>query len=132
MGVLIDDEEKRCFMSSCKMGNFLFIVLFFGSISVQAESGEGRSVYTEYYGLVDAVYPEKSHVVLGDVGLNYTHGTSFFKSNGKRFSDISNVLVLGTPVKYQYIEQPPSLVLRELRVISIQEFERSRKLNIDR
>jgi len=108
---------------------FIFLLLsVFGGNLVLADvdsSSEQGSIYTDYYGIVNVVYEKESRMVISDLGLNYTYASGFYNASGKRISNISNELKLGTPVKFHFYQKSSGNLLKDLKIISKREFDRS-------
>ncbi len=105
-----------------------FLISVLGTTNSMAEDS---SVNTETYGIVDAVYPEESRIIIDDTSVLYNHESSFFKANGDSFYDKKSALPTGTPVIYQVIKKPPYLIIHGLKIISMQEYKNSQS-NDDR
>ena len=106
----------------------LFIV--FSCASVLAEGNarsEKKSVFTDHYGIVNAIYSDESRIVISDVSLLYKHGSAFYNAQGRRISDIKRAFKPGTAVKYHYYQKPPNLILKDMKVISMREFNKAKE-----
>jgi len=88
---------------------------------------EKESVFTDHYGVVNAIYSDESRIVISDVSLLYKHGSAFFNAQGRRISDIKRALKPGTAVKYHYYQKPPNLLLKDVKVISMREFNKTQE-----
>jgi len=91
------------------------------------DSSETNSVYTDHYGIVDAIYLKESRIVISDMNYQYKkRSSSFFNIDGKRFSKLKKVLTIGTPVKFHYNDnRAPVLMIKDLTVIPMREYEKS-------
>ena len=106
----------------------LFIV--FSCASVLAEGNtrsEKKSAFTDHYGIVNAIYADESRIVISDVSLLYKHSSAFYNAQGRRISNIKRKLKPGTVVKYHYYQKPPNLILKDVKVISMREFNRAKE-----
>lgn len=107
----------------------LFLLYFFSNGIVLAESS---SAFTDHYGKVDAVYSKYSRLVISDLDLHYTYGSSFYKESGARITNIGNELKVGTPVNFLFFKNSAGhLVIKKLKIISEREFRRSQKSDRD-
>jgi hypothetical protein len=110
------------------------LFLVFSCVSVLAEGNsrsENNSVYKDHYGIVDDIYSDESRIVISDVSLIYNHASAFYNARGRRVSGIKEILRSGTAVKYHFYQESPSLILKDVRVISMYEFNKAREANSD-
>jgi hypothetical protein len=106
----------------------LCFISLFASESLLADrknSSEQGSAFTDYYGKVNAIYSEESRMVISDISLLIQQGSRFQHANGSRIANIKHTLKPGTPVKYRYYTKQPNLVLKDLKIISMREFNRA-------
>ena len=112
-----------------------FVCYVFGcSYSVLANDfipGEKSSSYSDFYGIVNVVYPQESRMIISDISLKYTSASLFQNVYGSTIFNPMNELKSGMPVKYHVIHKKHELILKDLKVISRDEFERSRRLGRD-
>lgn len=106
---------------------FLISVLGTSTSALAADN----SVNTETYGIVDAVYPKESRMVIDDTSILYNQNSSFFKANGDSISNIKSALPTGTPIIYQVIKKPPFLIIHGLKIISMREYKNSQEKDED-
>ena len=114
-----------------KICNIIFtLLLVFSSAFVLAESNirsEKKSVFTDHYGIVDAVYAKESRVVINDESLLYNHSSTIYNAQGRRVSNIDKILKPGMAVKYHYYEKSPYLIIKDIRVISKRAFNKAKE-----
>ncbi len=105
----------------------LSLLSVFGAATVQAEflPSKNSSVYKDYYGIVNAVYPKESRLVISDMSVIYNHASRFHDTSGNKISNITHALKSGTPIKFHIYQKPPYLILKDLKIISMQEYKRS-------
>lgn len=118
-------------MKTQSITHTFYLILVFSCASVQAETmsrTKTDTVYTARFGIVNAVYTNESRMVISDISLLYKYETNFYNIDGNRISDISNKLKSGTPVKYYYYQKPPYLILKDLKIITMHEFNESKKV----
>lgn len=104
---------------------FLILVVWTGLVSADRRSS---SSFSEHYGIVVAIYPKESRLVISDMNLHYTYGTGFYKESGARLSIIKNELKLRSPVRFSFYKTKAGLVLKTLKIVSKREARSSREL----
>lgn len=100
----------------------LFLILMLGCASIQAEPKKG-SAATVAFGIVNAIYPKESRMVIDDYSFRYTTNTKFYSSSGKTSAG-SKKLKPGTPIKFHAYEKSSQIILKDLKVISLREYKK--------
>ncbi len=121
-------------MKQSKVIYALLLLPVFGcnlALADNTASSEKRSSYVDQYGIVNAVYLDESRLVVSDVNLHFTFGSRFYKASGARISNVGNELKPGTPVKYHFYRKSSNRVLKDLKIISKQEFKKSQRSDDD-
>ncbi|MFK5950060.1 MAG: hypothetical protein QM500_14955 [Methylococcales bacterium] len=113
----------------------LCLLSIFISMPVKAErdisSGKNPD-NVDHYGIVDAVYSDKSCLIITDRLFCYTHESGFYNKSGQRIFSIGNTLKPGTPVIFHSYQKATKLMIKNLKIISMREFKKSKKLFRDR
>lgn len=112
---------------------FTLLLIFNSAFALSESKGlssGNHSVYKDHFGIVDAVYPDKSRMVVSDRSLNYTHGTSFLNAQGRKVAKIKEVISPGVAVKYHYYQRSSELILKDIRVVSMNELNKARKTSL--
>jgi hypothetical protein len=106
----------------------LLLALSCASVFAQSNSrSEKKSVFTDHYGIVNAIYSDESRIVISDVSLLYKHSSAFYNAQGRRVSSIKNILKPGTAVIYHYYQKSPNLILKDVKVISMREHNKAKE-----
>ncbi len=109
----------------------LCLLSIFVSMPVWAERGvsRGKNINNvDHYGIVDAVYSDKSCLVITDRLFCYTHESGFYNKSGQRIFSIGNTLKPGTPVIFHSYQKATKLMIKKLKIISMRDFKKSQKL----
>lgn len=99
-------------------------ILVTACISVNAGD---QSVYIDHYGVVDELYVDEKRVIIDDQNLNYNQMSIFYNARGRVVRGIKSILKPGVAVKYHYYQESEEMLLKDVKVISVREYEKSIK-----
>ena len=92
-------------------------------IMADADPLEEARVDKALYGIVDAIYPEESRVVIDDMSIQYNDQSDFKNLFGRKLSGSEKKLKTGTAVKYQIGNRGKSSFIEKLEVISKRKYK---------
>jgi len=75
------------------------------------------------YGIIDAIYPDESRVVIGDISIKYDNQSNFKNLFGRVLSGSEKTLKPGTMVRYRIANQGKTPLIQELEVISKRKYQ---------
>lgn len=106
--------------------SFLLSVLATTPVHAEFPPSGNSSVYEDYYGIVDAINPKESRMIINDISVVYNHASRFHNTSGRKISNITSALKTGTPIRFHVFQKPHHLILSDLKIISMQEYKKSR------
>lgn len=104
------------------MRKYLYRLTLFAVFFLLPAMASSEEMDESSYGVIDAVYLHESRLVIDDASILYTDQSRFKNSFGRQLSDVGKVKKRSY-VKYSLIEDGESLTLRELQIISKQEYD---------
>jgi len=105
------------------VGLALTTLLISTPIMADMDSLEEGRVDKALYGIVDAIYPEESRVVIDDMSIQYNDQSDFKNLFGRKLSGSEKKLKTGTAVKYQIGNRGKSSFIEKLEVISKRKYQ---------
>lgn len=84
------------------------------------------------YGIIDAIYPEESRIVIGDRSINFDSRSRFNGEQGETIIDMKVSRIIGSYAKFHVTPTgKESLFLIDLTLISESEFNQSQEQGRD-
>ncbi len=107
--------------------SWFFLITLLGSTTVIAddsslEQKEGAE-NTYSYGIINAIYPEESRVVIDDMSIQYDNQSAFKNLFGRTLSGTEKILKAGSMVRYRIGSQGKTQFIQELEVISKRKYQ---------
>ena len=113
-------------MKNKTISSVIFLCIVFLCPKIYAENfpSQDTSSDTDFYGQVDALYPEDLRIIIGDISFNYNNKSLFFDKRGNTIINISRSIQEGQYIKYHISPTSiSSFFIIDLNIISEDEFK---------